>query len=270
MTGRNAKIFSLLTTPEKVSANCAVTSTDKATILSKPLISIKPQRFPHMRCIGFCGLDDAAVELEEVIRLTRRCPRIEWGLLCHPDKAGQPRYPSEAFVMRLVNDGNLPLAAHLCGRYAADVFCGRFDFIRRLCGVRRIQLNINSANALVVDPRGACIAFATFPSIEWIIQYNDDTALLWTRVLGMGPFANVSVLHDRSCGKGEYTGDFAVPSHGVSVGYAGGLGPETVEHACSTLDERGVPFWIDMESAIRTNDELDLSKCRRCLDALGI
>jgi len=112
--------------------------------------------------------------------------------------------------MRLVNEGNLPLAVHLCGCYAVDVLCGRFDFTRRLCGVRRIQLNINSANALVADPSGACVAFTTFPSIEWIIQYNDDTAPLWTRVLEMGPFTNVSVLHDRSCGKGEYTGDFSL------------------------------------------------------------
>ena len=173
--------------------------------------------------------------------------------------------------MRLVDKDNLPLAIHLCGRYVADVLCGRFEFIRRVCeGVQRIQLNLNSESALVADPIGARAAFTTFPSIEWIIQYNDNTSPFWDRVPGMGTFSNVSVLHDQSCGKGEYTGTFAVSSRGVGVGYAGGLGPETVAPACSTLNKRGVPFWIDMESAIRTNDRLDLSKCRRCLDALGI
>jgi amino acid adenylation domain-containing protein len=252
MTGRNAKIYSLLSTPENV--------------------LIKPQRFHHMRHIGFCGLDDAG-DVEEAIQLTKRCPRIEWGLLCHPDKAGQSRYPSEAFVMGLVDENKLPLAIHLCGGYINNVLCGQFDFIRRLqqtTAVQRIQLNVSCANALDTDPIGVLKVFTTFPSIEWILQYNDDTAPLWTRVLDTLTLSNVSVLHDKSCGKGEYIGDFPASSHGINVGYAGGLGPETVQHACTTLDQRGVPFWIDMESAIRTNDKLDLSKCRQCLDALGM
>jgi hypothetical protein len=50
------------------------------------------------------------------------------------------------------------------------------------------------------------------------------------------------------------------------VGYSGGLGPETVADALTAIKRQhpeSVPFWIDMEGAIRTDDAFDASKCRQ-------
>ena len=49
------------------------------------------------------------------------------------------------------------------------------------------------------------------------------------------------------------------------VGYSGGLGPDTVQTALTAITlqhPEHVPFWIDMEGAIRTEDVFDLGKCR--------
>ena len=47
---------------------------------------------------------------------------------------------------------------------------------------------------------------------------------------------------------------------------SGGLGPETVADALDAITRQhpeSVPFCIDMEGAIRTDDVFDISKCPR-------
>jgi hypothetical protein len=52
------------------------------------------------------------------------------------------------------------------------------------------------------------------------------------------------------------------------VGYAGGLGPETVAKVLPQLTQ-ATPFWIDMESKIRNGDDrFDVGLCRRVCEAV--
>lgn len=58
---------------------------------------------------------------------------------------------------------------------------------------------------------------------------------------------------------------------GRRVGYAGGMGPDTVADYLRLVEEAGAdgPFWIDMEERVRTDGWFDLDKVERVLDALS-
>lgn len=110
--------------------------------------------------------------------------------------------------------------------------------------------------------------------------------------------ANMSLLFDASCGTGVLASTFPAPlviststtannsgsatSAGdihVPCGYAGGLGPDTIEGALTNLQEAvgGARVWVDMESRLRTitlvggaqKDIFDIHKCFLCAQ-LGV
>jgi len=53
----------------------------------------------------------------------------------------------------------------------------------------------------------------------------------------------------------------AITYPGRMVGYSGGIGPENVASVIERIAADG-PYWIDMESKVRTDDWFDLSLCR--------
>jgi phosphoribosylanthranilate isomerase len=61
------------------------------------------------------------------------------------------------------------------------------------------------------------------------------------------------------------------PVPGIYCGYAGGLGPDNVVEQVKKISEVAgdVPFWIDAETKLFTNDRFDLDKVRRFLAAVG-
>lgn len=104
--------------------------------------------------------------------------------------------------------------------------------------------------------------------------------------------ANMSLLFDASCGKGELATSFPAPlvipttaagsaggadsSIHVPCGYAGGMGPDSIEGVLTGLEAAsgGVRVWVDMESRLRTltvsasggaqTDIFDIHKCFQC------
>jgi hypothetical protein len=74
-------------------------------------------------------------------------------------------------------------------------------------------------------------------------------------------------LFDASGGRG--VAPQAWPRHPgrVSVGYAGGIGPENVREVLAAIGATG-PYWIDMESGVRTDDRFDIGKCERVCEAV--
>ena len=206
----------------------------------------------HVTFTGF----DAATRTHDLLELSRDFP-IEWGILFHPTREGSGRYPALAQIQS-VAACDLKLAAHLCGGYARSVVRGESlpaTVVSLLDRFSRIQINTSERGieaariALFAGRFGArgilqCRGFEHFP---------DNTDVDW--------------LFDRSGGKGRLPAQWPVPGPAATfVGYSGGLGPETVADALSAIRRQhpdAVPFWIDMEGAIRTDDVFDVSKCRR-------
>lgn len=196
--------------------------------------------------ITFTGLD-AWTDLRRVANLSSRYP-IEWGVLFSPKRQGvDPRYPDGETLSAIMWMAGIQKAAHLCGDHARSIMqsgeCGPIPV--DLFYFDRVQVNHASPDPLAINAfrdgwgRFRCIAQSRGS------EFPADTSVDW--------------LHDLSGGRGE-AGAFWPEHPGRLVGYAGGINPENVASVIAGINA-DAPYWIDMESGVRTDDRLDLDKC---------
>lgn len=206
--------------------------------------------------ITFTGADDAT-SVDGMVALAARYP-IEWAILFSPNRSGvKPRYPSMAFVESLRGRG-LRLAAHLCGQHSADLVAGKrlLEIEPLLAGLfQRVQVNTRDP---AIDPH-AIAAWAAPLGLTPILQCMDDFPV----------DTRVSWLFDPSAGFGKRPEHWPVPDPAISgpVGYAGGINPANVADTVAAIDPR-TPYWIDMETGVRTDEVFDLVLCERVCAAV--
>jgi hypothetical protein len=195
--------------------------------------------------ITFTGADQWT-DVQHMRQLSARYP-IEWGVLLSPSRQGvDNRYPGGDALSRLLWS-ELRLSAHLCGGHSRKVMEG--DYLAKSSPVdlsvfQRVQVNYT-------EPTAAHIArLADGWGIRGIAQSRADT---------FPQDRTVDWLFDRSGGRGELPRTWP-PNPGWLVGYAGGLSPDTVVEAIEQIDSIH-PYWIDMETGVRTDDVFDLAKC---------
>lgn len=204
--------------------------------------------------LTFTGVDDATPH-GEMDALAREYP-IEWGILFHPTEQGTGRYPSLSKVAALLAS-ELRFSAHLCGQHARSVTAGKplpGDVVTILQRFGRIQVNTNERG---LEPERIA-KFAGRFGARGIVQCR-----------GLEKFPadrHVDWLFDTSGGRGLLPDRWPVPSADSSfVGYSGGIGPDTVVAVLEGIAREHpplLPFWLDMEGGIRSDDRLDLAKCR--------
>jgi hypothetical protein len=205
--------------------------------------------------VTFTGID-ARTDIDRVRDLSSRYP-IEWGILFSPSRQGrEPRYPAMDIIGIAATElhTSVRLSAHICGLFAAKINAGK-DLPIDLHGFRRAQINTIAAD---VD---AIADFGKRHSLDVIVQHRtlrfpDDDRVTW--------------LYDCSGGRGEEAKTWPLhPGEGKLFGYAGGLNPGNINamNDLIKLDEDS-PYWLDMESGIRTEDWLDLDKCEAVCKAL--
>ena len=198
--------------------------------------------------ITFTGVDDPET-IDDLRVLSDRYP-IEWGVLVHPGRSGPP-FADLPLIHRLRRAG-IRLSAHLCGPLAAAVVKGRFPKFD-IAGFSRVQINHRRGAA-----NGTTIArvsrYAACHGVRAALQCDG----------AFPPDGRVDWLYDISFGTGVRPTRFpqvdrAHPFCGVS----GGIGPDNVVELLSSKLSvaTGVPFWIDMETGVRTDGKLDLEKC---------
>ena len=210
---------------------------------------------PRPAFVSFTGADRADL-IDGMHRLAAAFP-IEWGVLVHPDKAGQPLYPSEE-ELRAFRRSGLRLAAHICGAPAQAVVEGR-DPELSLGGVARAQINHGFEGSRQAQIANAC-AFGARRGVRPVLQcqgaFPADQRVDW--------------LYDVSFGAGVTPTSWpTVPSLPPFCGLSGGLGPDTVVDVLTRLSVADTtPFWIDMESGIRTDGAFDLEKCHSVCRAI--
>ena len=200
---------------------------------------VKNERKPEF--ITFTGIDDST-DLNRATELASRYP-IEWGVLIAPGFKNV-RYPRLETIDTILSiDGNK--SAHLCGRVARDAQKGIYDSELPLHKFNRIQIN------------GGGICKDKFTELE-----NKFSVNVITQVRQEGfSISSHQELYDCSGGKGTLPD--SIPSHPDGkqiVGFAGGMGPETINPYLSMLTAINGPFWIDMEENVRTNNLFDLDK----------
>lgn len=215
-----------------------------------------------LRLVGFCGADDNT-NITDIIELSKKYSFIEWGILFHSEKIGEPRYPSWGWIYNLVKN-ELNLAAHFCGKYVNDLLCGKTTFVDKIInlGFSRIQINATKANQVDLNQFSnvkyhLSNVFNKYPEVEFILQRNTETEDLCLQ-METCLLPNVSYLYDASCGLGVYDQNFLeninVSSITRNIGFAGGFSPDNISQVLNNLKFKKFPgkmLWIDMESGLR-------------------
>lgn len=205
--------------------------------------------------ITFTGVDRADL-LPGMQALSSRFP-IEWGVLIDPDRDNQPLYPDRG-ARQAFQSSALRLSAHICGPAASSLARG-LDPQLELKGFARLQIN-HSRNGSDEATIQNVHAFGSRCNIRVALQcqraFPTDDRVDW--------------LYDVSFGSGKMPDTWpAVVSAHPLCGYSGGLGPANVVDRLKRFPVvPGVPFWIDMESGVRTAGRFDLEKCAAVCEAV--
>jgi hypothetical protein len=194
--------------------------------------------------ITFTGADDRT-DVSHMAALSAQYP-IEWGILLSRKRQGHDnRYPGGEAQSRLLWSG-LRMSAHICGSYAQDIMDGTsfHDIPVDLGYFKRAQINHRYPDSTAIAK------FGRGWGIRCIAQFRDSN---------FPAPGNVDWLFDASGGRGISPDVW--PKHpGRLAGYAGGISPENVLSVIEAIGADG-PYWIDMESGVRTDDWFDLDKC---------
>ncbi len=197
--------------------------------------------------ITFTGADSFS-DLAEMGRLSETYP-IEWGILISKKRQGvDNRYPPIEKVMQFSNAG-LPIAGHICGEYADEIM--DFKFPVNVSGFHRVQINHSKPS---------------IPAAQRFSQVMQRRCILQHRAEEDFPAAyDMDWLYDVSGGRGVRP-TYTPRNDGRLLGYAGGINAKNVTDTISRINgllgSKG-PFWLDMESGVRDEqDRFDLGKVR--------
>lgn len=194
---------------------------------------------------------------------------VEFAILRSPKVGQSARYPTRAEIDKITNYVYPnQLAFHLCGRYAEMVhslewreLCDIIDFSL----VSRVQVNSTQ-----------CDAAAILTLQRFAVHIEKPVVMQWREVLF--PCApGLQFLQDRSSGRGVAETQWFQPddlcrkrNSKTMIGYAGGLNPDNINDALPKMRAaaRGMAFWVDCETGVRTDDWFDTEKAEAMAQAV--
>ena len=174
------------------------------------------------------------------------------------------------------------LSLHVCGKWAREVSKGDWSFVHDLTHKSvyvnwfdRVQLNFAPYIKYICDAdwtnpekidflQGISVAAKTISNVQFIFQMGDFYNRLSYEAQAYG--ANAVSFLDGSGGQGKLPENWNT-STGY-CGYAGGLSPENLHEQISLIfaASNGNPFWIDVETGVRTNNLLNMTRVRKFLE----
>ncbi len=203
--------------------------------------------------ITFTGID-AKTDFDHVDHISKQYP-CEWGVLFSRNRQGiENRYPDLNVINSFLTIPNILRAAHICGKHAQDIMAGKFDTDIPLERFNRFQINHTDPNEATL------VAFARHHNIspDAIIAQTQETY----------PDKLISWLYDPSGGRGRSPSvDWPINNSAKRVGYAGGINPNNAA-AVNAMVDSPAGYWLDMETGVRTDDWLDLTKVENVLKAI--
>lgn len=217
----------------------------------------------NLRFISLTGADDRTT-VQELETLSEKYPLFECALLIFPEAHSTDRNPTVDWRKNIYKSSVKNRAIHLCGT-SIDQFAAQDKYIMQdINNVQRVQINLQPRWASEKLYEKLVKVVEKNSHIEFITQYNEQNKPYfhyWKEV------ANHSYLFDNSLGKGISPNSWLKPVSDKSCGYAGGINPDNIIENLSKIFS-GVndkPFWIDMESGVRSDNKFDLKKCDNVL-----
>lgn len=211
--------------------------------------------------VTISGADDA-VDPAQLRALSERFPFVEWGILLSFSRRGEARYPTEEWIERLPR---MRSALHLCGAPARLALSGStvgIDLPQRFRRVSRVQVN-----GYAPPSPGLVHVANCWTGFRFVLQVRREEDLHAAAAdVAQIHHRRGAILFDPSGGRGERPAAWPLPPEGVPMGYAGGITPDNVVETLDAIGYIAAPFWIDMESGVRTDDWFDLSKVGEVLE----
>lgn len=219
---------------------------------------------PHLpQFITFTGADDHT-NPADMRRLAEDHP-VEFGILFSPKRIGQPRYPSAAWVSRLLEEFPHPLSAHICGAHSRDLLhTGQVPELMPFLASGRFQrVQINTAEPHLHEHLPALAAWGKSLGVTVILQTRDARTF--------PAYDQVNWLFDQSGGAGVQPASWPTEPTDRLVGYAGGLNLANVSGAVASIGANASRTWIDLETGARdAEDRFSLPLCRQiCEEVYG-
>lgn len=180
-----------------------------------------------IKTITVTGADDSVKDLNELVRMSEKFPKIEWGILLSKNNIGSPRFPSSEWIFDLAyfyhnNPWLLGLSAHICGSWVREIFIeGKAEMFNALPMeiFKRVQFNFHGQRHNVDKKAAISILKEKFQRYELIFQFDDVNNDLIDLCRDSG--LNAYPLFDLSGGAGILPDKWPI-AKGYS-GYAGGL-----------------------------------------------
>lgn len=222
----------------------------------------------NIKQITFTGVDERT-DLNRLYNIQQMYPLAEFGLLLSEKWKDNGNRYMDPELFHFLQPLDLNLSLHLCGRLARLALNKNWSPVLDILGddfdmFKRCQLNVAKEK-----PSDSTTYLSIPESLdELIIQQKsfDNMHLFNTFPKDYGD--RVSVLLDASGGNGIDTELVVKNVEGFKVGYAGGFNPDNVESKLKQIIEKdnGTPYWIDMETGVRTDDWFDLDKVENVLE----
>lgn len=222
--------------------------------------------------ITIAGVDESISPLQ-LGMLSGEFPFVEWGVLYTPKRLGSVRYPSLDWISRVRKLSAIQpmrLSLHLCGQATRDFSAGTLHPWHEF---QRVQMNGWEPTSVVPRALGREIVLQCRELA--LLDIASDHAEKLTKADDAALGRRVSVLFDRSGGKGIRETEWPSSPGGRRIGYAGGIGADNILNvlddvsALYTHEAKGrgattiEKFWLDMESGVRTaEDRIDVEKIR--------
>jgi hypothetical protein len=216
---------------------------------------------------------DETTPLFELAVISDLYPFAEWGFLYSPKQAGTPgRYPTVARIERALTEvpKYVRMALHVRGAGVPQLLDGEpvVNGLVEKTGARngRVQLDFDATEGEVnLDRLRQLIQVS--PAVTFITLHNAANLRVTHHLAGL---PNHAVLFEASGGRDLPPQEWPKVLESTSCGYAGGIGPETIDTQLGRLQAAaaGADFWINAEGRIRDRDDrFDLRAARHCLDA---
>jgi hypothetical protein len=218
---------------------------------------------------------DQQTDLPRIASLAATFPQAEFAILFSPERSGhQNRFPTFQSILAMLDAGPTQWAIHLCGAAVPNFIRAANSGDKKNQDAEAFQLATHPAVSRIQLNFAFRRAKFSLPDLNQAIRFISKPVITQEHRANRGvslaiEASNHQILFDASGGRGIEASEWLPPLEGKICGFAGGLGPATLEGAFPAIRKvcAGKPFWIDMESQIRDqNDWFDLDACERVLE----